>query len=87
MQREHALDAFAVADAPHGERLVQPAAAPADHHAGENLNAFLVAFHDFGVDAHRVADVEFRFVFAKLFRFEFFLQCLVHKNQFLVLSP
>ena len=79
MQRENALHALAIADAADAERLVQAGAALADDYAGENLDAFLVAFHDFGVDAHGVAHVELRVVFAKLFRFNFFLQCLVHK--------
>ena len=41
--------------------------------ARENLDAFLVAFDDLGVDFHRVADVEFCVVFTKLFRFNFLL--------------
>src|SRR6185437_2247218 len=72
MHRENALHALAVADAAHGERLVQPAPALADHHARENLDAFLVAFHDLRVHANTIAHVEFRLVFAKLFRLNFF---------------
>src|SRR6266571_3687238 len=41
---KNALDAFAVADAADGEHFVQTAATTADHDAGKNLDAFLVAF-------------------------------------------
>src|SRR5690349_12001382 len=46
VHRENTFHTFAVADAPHGEHLVQPAPALADHNARENLDAFLVAFDD-----------------------------------------
>ena len=72
MHREHALHASAVTDAADGERLVQPAPALADDHTGENLNALFVAFHNLGMHFDAVADVEFRFFFAKLFRMNFF---------------
>ena len=49
---------------------------------GKDLDAFLVAFDDFRVHFHRVAHGELRVVFAKLFRFNFFQQCLVHKSYF-----
>jgi len=72
VEREHAFDAFAVADAAHGESLIETAAALAHDNARENLDAFLVAFDDLGVHFHRVADGEFCVVFTKLFRFNFF---------------
>ena len=71
MDGKNALHTFAVADAADGEGFVQAATAAADDHARENLDAFLVAFDNFGVHAHGVADVKFRGVFAKLFRFNF----------------
>src|SRR5206468_6704557 len=71
MDGKDAFDTFAVADAADGESLVQAAAAFADHHAGENLNALLVAFHHFGVHAHGIAHRENYRVLAKLFRFDF----------------
>jgi hypothetical protein len=79
MQREDAFHAFAVADAAYRERLVQAGAAFADDHTRENLDAFLVAFDDFGVDFDGITDVELGVIFAKLFRFNFLLQYLVHK--------
>src|SRR5208283_4415453 len=38
VDREHALDALAVADPPDGERLVDARALPRDHDAGEDLD-------------------------------------------------
>jgi hypothetical protein len=72
MDGKYALDAFAVADAPDGEHFVQAAPAPANYHAGKYLDTFLVAFHDFGVHTHAVADAKVPGgIFAKLFRFNF----------------
>jgi hypothetical protein len=71
VQRENALDAFAVADAADGEGLVQPAPAPANDHAGKHLNALLVAFDDLGMHAHAVTDVEDGIVRPKLFGLNF----------------
>ena len=45
------------------------AAASADDRAAENLDAFLVAFHDLGVDLDAVADVELCRFFAELLAF------------------
>ena len=45
--------------------------ATADHHARENLDAFLVAFDDFRVDLNRVPDPEINRVFPILFRLNF----------------
>jgi hypothetical protein len=69
MHRKNALDALTVADATHGKGRVQPATAPADDDAGKNLDTFFVAFHDFGVDADGIADVERHRFLAELFRF------------------
>src|SRR5262249_52348534 len=66
---ENAFHAFAVADPADSERLVETAAAPADDDAGKNLDSFLVAFHDFGVDADGIADIELGGFLAELFRF------------------
>ena len=79
MQREHALDTFAVANAADGEGGVEAASAPANNNAGENLDTLFVAFDDFGVDAHGITDFEFRRIFPKLFGFNFVKQCLAHK--------
>ncbi len=76
---ENALHAFAVADAADGEHLVQPVAAAPDDDARENLDAFLLAFHDLGVDAHAVANGELHRFFAVLFLLNFIQYCLVHK--------
>ena len=56
MQRENALDAFAVRDAAHSEGLVKAAAFAANHYAGKYLNSFLVALHNARVNAYAVAN-------------------------------
>src|SRR5581483_9901601 len=66
MQREDALDAFVVDDAPDGEGFVDPRPLLHDHRAGEDLNAFLVAFDDAGRHVHRVTDVELRRFFLQV---------------------
>src|SRR6478609_10688098 len=58
VDREHALDALAVADAADGEVLVDAAAFVGDDDAGENLDALLVTFTDLGVDTDAVTDFE-----------------------------
>jgi len=56
VQQERALDADAVrGDAADGEVGLRPALAQADHRALKHLHALAVAFHDQGVDAHRIA--------------------------------
>src|SRR6266480_6432896 len=79
MEREHALDAFAVTDAADGEGAIETTSAPANDDAGENLDSLFVAFDDFGVDAHLITDFEFRRIFPKLFGLNFVKQCLAHK--------
>ena len=79
MHWENALHPFAVADAAHRKSFVYPMPPAPDHNAGKNLDAFLVAFYDLGMDAHRVANAKFRGVLAVLFRFNFIKYCLVHK--------
>src|ERR1700732_4655613 len=70
MQRENPLDAFAVGNAAHGERFVYPASFPANNDSGENLNAFLVAFDDAGVNMDAIADGEFGLIGAMLLFFD-----------------
>src|ERR1043166_3268286 len=70
MKRKHPLDSFAIRNAAHGKRLVQPAAFAADNDAGKNLNSFLVAFHYPRVHANAVADLEVRHVALQLFLFD-----------------
>src|SRR5450631_242341 len=55
VEREHALDAFAVGNLADGEVLVDPAAGAADAHTLVGLDAALVAFHHLDVDQHGVA--------------------------------
>src|SRR5207245_3441159 len=55
VHRKDPFDPLAVTDAPHGEGRVQAASAAANDHAGEDLDAFLVAFDHFGVHPHRIA--------------------------------
>jgi hypothetical protein len=56
MYREDALDAFAIADSPDGEHLVQAVPTAANDDAGKNLDPFFIALDDFGVDPDTVAD-------------------------------
>ena len=67
MQRENALDALAVRYAAHSEGLVKAAAFAANHYAGKYLNAFLVAFHNAGVNAYAVANRKRRQIALLLF--------------------
>jgi hypothetical protein len=56
MQRKYPLHAFPVRDPAYGESFVQAAALAADHDTGEDLDPFLVAFHDPRVHAYAVAN-------------------------------
>ena len=56
VQREHALNSFAVRNASNGERCVESASFAANHDSSEYLDAFFVAFHHARVHAHAVAD-------------------------------
>src|SRR5262245_48201045 len=67
MQGENAFDAFTIADPAHGKGGIQTAPTAANDNAREDLDAFLVAFDDFGVHADGIADVEVRGLFAELF--------------------
>src|SRR5262245_39396015 len=58
VQRENALDALALHDAPHRERGAPALAALRDHHAGVDLHALLLPFEDAQVHVHGVADLE-----------------------------
>src|SRR3954469_1880822 len=84
MEREDALDTLTITDTANGEGGIQTAATASDDDARKNLDTFLVTFHDFGVDAHGVADLEWGWLFPKLFGFNFVKQCLAHK---FILSP
>lgn len=70
MDREHAFDAFAVGDAADDKGGVEAPAAAADDDACEDLDAFLVAFDDLGMDADGISDVKLEGGFAELFRFD-----------------
>src|SRR5438067_1509980 len=61
---KRALDADAVAHLAHGEGLADARALTADHHALEDLHAFLVAFDDANVHLQRVPGRERRNVVA-----------------------
>ena len=66
VDREHPLDAFAIADATNREGLVDAVPLTGDDDAGVNLDALFVALADFRVHAHAVADFERRDVFFHL---------------------
>src|SRR5205823_1780907 len=57
-ERKDTLDAHPVAHLAHGEGGVEMGPPPADHHALEDLDAFLVAFADLRVHLDRVADAK-----------------------------
>jgi len=44
---------------------------PSNDDTGKNLDTFLVAFHDFGMDAHGIAHAKIGRHFPKMFRFNF----------------
>src|SRR5947207_16012517 len=67
MNREDALDAFAVGNSANGKSLVQSAPFSSNHDASKNLDPFLVALHHPGVHANAVADLELRGVGLELF--------------------
>ena len=60
VQREDALHAFAGDQASHQEGAADSGAGDLEHRAGEDLDAFLVAFADQVVHVHGVPDVERR---------------------------
>src|SRR5256714_716060 len=60
VHRENALDADAVGDLPHGERLAHAAAATRNADAFERLNALLLTFFHTDVDAQCVTGAEGR---------------------------
>ena len=71
VQRKHALDALAVRNAAHREILVQADALAADHDAGVNLDALLLALDHAGMHLHRVAHAERGHVLLHLLGFDF----------------
>src|SRR5687768_9749832 len=70
MDREHALDSFAVGNAPDRERFVQAPAFATDDDARKNLDPLLVAFDDPGMHADAVADLEFGHLSLELLLFD-----------------
>src|SRR5262249_47855152 len=66
MQGKNTLHTFAVTDAANGEGFVQTAAAFADHHAGENLDALFVALTVLGVTPAGLPPPDFLFFFENL---------------------
>ena len=65
MQREDALDAFAVGDLADGEALVEAAAGTGDAHALVGLHAGPLAFDDLDIDLEGVAGLEIRHLLAE----------------------
>src|SRR3954470_22566281 len=58
MDWENALHTFAVGNATDRERLIQAASFTADDDALKNLNSFLIAFYDAGMNANTVSHGE-----------------------------
>src|SRR3954466_143223 len=79
MHWENTLNAFTVADAPHGKCLIQSVSTAANHDTRKNLNALFIAFNDFRMHANAVANAEIRSVLPELLRLNLIQQCLVHK--------
>ena len=80
MDGEDPFDAFSIADAANCKHLVEPMAAAADDNPRKNLDSLLIAFHDFGVDAHSITYAKIGSLLAEVFRFNFIEQCLIHKK-------
>src|ERR1700682_5393241 len=58
VQRENALDAFAIGYAANGKSFVQPASFTANDDAGKDLDPFLVALDHASMHTNAVADFE-----------------------------
>src|SRR5437016_3650840 len=69
MQREDALDAFAVGNATDCECFVEPASFAANYDASKNLNALLVALHDARMNVNAIAHGKLRRIALLLFFF------------------
>jgi hypothetical protein len=70
VREEYTLYADAEAHLAHSERGASAGAMTLQHHALENLNTILVAFNDFVVNAHSVANPKFRVPLAEVGSFE-----------------
>lgn len=71
MDGENAFNAFAIRNPSNGEHGIESGTFAANDDAGENLDAFLVAFDDTCVDPDTVAHVERGDRLFKLLRFDF----------------
>ncbi len=60
VQQKRLLDADAVRDSAHRDRLSGAAALAHDYHAFEHLRAFFAALNDFGIDFDRIARAKLR---------------------------
>src|SRR5277367_5085451 len=78
MDREDALDAFALHDASNGDRMAQPPALDGDNHAAELLNALFLTFQNALMNLHRVADLDVGNVFLLLLVFDDLEQSVLH---------
>jgi hypothetical protein len=78
MEREYAFDAFADDDAADGEHLVYAVTLAGDDGAGEDLDAFLVAFDYFAVDVNGIAYAEKGYVLFQAFTFNGIQQFCFH---------
>ena len=59
MNREDALNALTVRNAPDGKILIEAASLPPDYNAGENLDSLFVALDHPSVDPYAIAHFEF----------------------------
>jgi hypothetical protein len=58
MQRELSFDTFSRDDAPNDEHLSGSTAASGDNRTAEDLDTFLVAFQNLGMNVDRIPDIE-----------------------------
>src|SRR5258708_15435765 len=67
INRENALDPFAVGNAPHGEHFIQTATLTTDHDSGKDLDSLLISLDHASMHANAVSNFELGGVLLLLF--------------------
>jgi hypothetical protein len=80
VERENALDTFAVGNTANGKCFVQTATLATNHDPGKDLNSLLISLDDASVHANTVADLEGRAVAFLLLFFDN-IENAVHKRR------
>jgi len=78
MKGENSLDPFVGNNSADSEGFVDAATFACDYCAGENLDAFLVAFFNLAAYVNRIAYFEMRYIFFKAFAFNSIEQLCFH---------